>query len=127
MACITELLDSEEDRQRIARLLKDDISTNVLAFLDNEEVVLNPSTANLLFAKVPPFLRPFLKDAFDILIGYKVLDDDVLSPEAVILIRAFFQGIIEGCDWILGGLEDASVVTSSDQSVALVLEAQESS
>jgi hypothetical protein len=127
VACLTTLLQQEEDRRTVAAAIKAEIVNNVVPLLDGENLTLNPSTANLLFAKVPPFLRPFLGDAFDVLIGYKVLDDDVFSPEAVILIKAFFQGIIEGCDLILGGQDNATVVTSSNQPVAFICETQESS
>jgi hypothetical protein len=127
VTCLTQLLDNKEDRVRIAGIVKNEIANTVIPILGSKNLELNSSTIGLLFEKVPFTMRPFLKDAVDILIGYKVFADDVLSQEAAVLIKAFFQGIIEGCDLVLGGSEDASVGTDSNQPTALIHEAPESS
>jgi hypothetical protein len=100
---IQEGVDNIEKRQEVARFLRDDIVVNVISLLDGVDVELSAENRELLLLKIPMELRPFLGDALDILDGYmkQASLKDHLDDNAVRLLRAFFQGVIDGCDLIL--------------------------
>jgi len=93
----------EEKRIEVATLLKEDIAKNVLALLDGENVRISSENRELLLAKIPIELRLYLEDALEILSAYSKEADikGMLDDNAVRLLRAFFTGVIEGCDLIL--------------------------
>lgn len=100
---LTELVEDDAERLEMAQCLRDDIAANVLSFLNNDNVEISTENCNMLLAKVPDILRPHLLNALDILNSYmgQANVTDVLDENATRLLRAFFVGVVEGCDLII--------------------------
>jgi hypothetical protein len=111
MIGLEQLVRNEETRVQIAGLVKQDIARNVLRLLSGDNVQISTENLNLLLAKVPVPLRPFMYDALTILDIYmkRAKTEAQLDDNAVQLLKAFFEGIVEGCDLVIartGGTND---------------------
>lgn len=100
---LQEEIEDIKERQKVACLLRDDIVDNILSLLDGIGVEFSAENRELLLVKVPIELRPFIGDALDILDDYMKQANlrDHLDDNAIRLLRAFFRGIVEGCNLIL--------------------------
>ena len=100
---LLEGVEEIEERHKIASLLRDDISENILSLLNGDNVKISSENRELLLSKIPMELRLYLDDALEILNMY-LKEADIsgqMDDNAVRLIRAFFIGVVEGCDAIM--------------------------
>jgi hypothetical protein len=100
---LEELVEDPQERLVVAAAVKADIANNVLRLLSGESVQVSLENLNLLLAKVPMPLRPFVNDALSILNVYlqQAQIEAQLDENAVRLLKAFFKGIVEGCDLVI--------------------------
>lgn len=100
---LTQLVEDVQRRQDVALALKQDVVQNVLALLNKDGVQVSSANLDLLLTKIPLELRPFVCDALVILHSYLKEADvtDSMDENGVKLLKAFFQGVIEGCDLII--------------------------
>lgn len=113
---LTKTTDNNNQLRETANLLKSAIAENCLRLLDGQDVVLTETNVNLLLAKIPIQLRPYISDAVDILNSYMKNNNtyDLLDTHAVILLRTLFIGVIEGCDMILEEVSDDGLGNNSN-------------
>jgi len=100
---LEELVQDDRTRVIIAKHLRMDIAENVLSLLSDEQAQISTTNLNMLLAKIPIALRPFVGDALGILNVYieQTNTESQLDENAVRLLKAFFNSIVEGCDFVI--------------------------
>lgn len=93
--------DELKERNKIARILKEDISINVINILSNKSISINEETFNNFLKNVPTKIRPFLVSALDMVEMTKINVDNI-EKYKIQIVKAFFDGIISGCNMVLG-------------------------
>jgi len=97
--------DEIEKRNEIARIIKEDISKNIINILSNKSISISKKTLNEMIKNIPEKVRPFLISALDLAEIAKVNIDNVKKYK-IEIIKAIFDGIIDGCDMVLEDSEN---------------------
>ena len=90
-----------EKRFKTARTIRGVISEVVMPVFSMDNLEIDVNTVNLLFEKIPLEIRPFLEGAFGLFVTFGFGTNDILSVDEVVLLKAFFLGILDGCDAVL--------------------------
>lgn len=106
---IAEIVDGREEQLELAQTVKDSIVENVLPLLNEDNVSISSANMHMLLIKIPVNLRPFVAEALSIVDAYiaQANVSDHLDENAVRLLKAFFEGVVGGCDIILLGSGEA--------------------
>ena len=115
---IKEITETPAERFDLAKTLRDDVAKNILSLLSAENAQISAANLNMLLLKIPVELRPFVVEALGILDAYIAQANlsDYLDAKALGLLKAFFEGVVGGCDLVLLeiGEVDDGVGTNSD-------------
>jgi len=111
---IKKLFKKEVDQIAYAELIREIIEDNVMPLLNGEGVRLSQKNVQLLIDKIPDELELLLEDAIELLMSNIKFDQ---QKELVLYVKAFFQGILDGCCRIIG--ENNAVGANSDSSAEI--------
>ena len=83
--------------------LKENIEKSVLVLLRDSDVEITIAVEESLLNYIPEEYKEYIKDAFEILDLYyeSPTADEILDKANVARLKAFFEGIVAGCDLIL--------------------------
>jgi len=102
LALMTIYEDDEiEKRIKIAKILKDDIATNIINISSNEAITIDGKVFDKIITNIPKRIRPFLYSAIDIIMIAKIDIGETAEKYPIVLIKEFCYGICDGCTKVL--------------------------